>query len=170
MLKFALLLQQNHGERGPSNAPPGSNGNPFNRFTNAQQQPGHGPGQGAGAGRSYPQGNPWSRPGSAGPTPGAGTRRTYQSHGTKYSSDYYNFIESDNESSDEEVYREVHSSAADSHYSTLGIMMSATEKDIKTAYRKLALQFHPDRNKDPGAEEKFKKIGTAYSVLSDKVR
>ena len=57
----------------------------------------------------------------------------------------------------------------ESHYTTLGIVMSATEKDVKTAYRKLALQFHPDRNKDPGAEETFKKIGTAYSVLSDKV-
>jgi preprotein translocase subunit Sec63 len=56
------------------------------------------------------------------------------------------------------------------HYTTLGISMSATEKDVKTAYRKLALQFHPDRNKDPGAEDKFKSINAAYGVLVDKVK
>jgi len=62
-------------------------------------------------------------------------------------------------------------SAADtgkSHYTELGISASASEKDIKMAYRKLALKFHPDKNKDPGAEEKFKSISTAYATLSDK--
>jgi molecular chaperone DnaJ len=67
------------------------------------------------------------------------------------------------------VYREEKKGEA-CHYTTLGISMSATEKDVKTAYRKLALQFHPDRNKDPGAEDKFKCINAAYGVLVDKVR
>ena len=57
----------------------------------------------------------------------------------------------------------------DDYYNILGINKSANETDIKKAYRKLAVKFHPDKN--PGnteAEEKFKKINEAYSVLSDK--
>ncbi len=55
------------------------------------------------------------------------------------------------------------------YYSTLGVTRTATEDEIKKSYRKLALQFHPDRNKDnPKAEEKFKEISEAYAVLSDK--
>lgn len=56
------------------------------------------------------------------------------------------------------------------YYQTLGVDRSATEKEIKTAYRKLARQWHPDlhteKDKD-SAEEKFKKINEAYEVLSD---
>jgi len=54
------------------------------------------------------------------------------------------------------------------HYGTLGIPRNASESDIKKAFRALALRFHPDKNKDPGAEDKFKTIGCAYAVLSDK--
>jgi DnaJ-class molecular chaperone len=54
-------------------------------------------------------------------------------------------------------------------YSTLGVTRSATEKDIKSAYRKLAKELHPDRNKDnPNAAEKFSDVTKAYDLLSDK--
>lgn len=53
-------------------------------------------------------------------------------------------------------------------YETLGVSESASESEIKKAYRKLARQYHPDVNKDKGAEEKFKEINSAYEILSDK--
>jgi molecular chaperone DnaJ len=53
------------------------------------------------------------------------------------------------------------------YYEILGIPESASKDAIKDAYRKLAMQYHPDRNKSPGAEEKFKEISEAYAVLSD---
>ncbi|NIO17132.1 MAG: molecular chaperone DnaJ [Deltaproteobacteria bacterium] len=53
-------------------------------------------------------------------------------------------------------------------YSILGVSRDASEEDLKSAFRKLALKYHPDRNPDDrGAEEKFKEINEAYSVLSD---
>lgn len=53
------------------------------------------------------------------------------------------------------------------YYQSLGITKSATPDEIKKAYRKLALQYHPDRNKDKGSEAKFKEVTKAYEVLSD---
>jgi len=53
------------------------------------------------------------------------------------------------------------------YYDVLGVQKGATKDQIKDAYRKLAMQYHPDRNKSPGAEEKFKAISEAYAVLSD---
>jgi len=52
-------------------------------------------------------------------------------------------------------------------YETLGVSENASADEIKRAYRKLARKYHPDINKDPGAEEKFKEINAAYEVLSD---
>lgn len=54
------------------------------------------------------------------------------------------------------------------YYKVLGIQKGATEEEIKKAYRKMALKYHPDKNKTAGAEEKFKEIAEAYEVLSDK--
>lgn len=54
------------------------------------------------------------------------------------------------------------------YYATLGVPKTATEAEIKKAYRKLAMQYHPDRNKgDIAAEKKFKQVGEAYETLSD---
>ena len=54
------------------------------------------------------------------------------------------------------------------YYETLGVDRKSNDDEIKKAYRKLALQYHPDRNPDDkGAEEKFKEINEAYQVLSD---
>ena len=54
------------------------------------------------------------------------------------------------------------------YYKLLEINTDATVDDIKKAYRKLAIKYHPDKNREPGAEEHFKKISEAYQVLSDK--
>ena len=57
----------------------------------------------------------------------------------------------------------------DDYYQILGVNKAASEDEIKKAYRKLAMKYHPDHTKgDKAAEEKFKKISEAYAVLSDK--
>lgn len=56
----------------------------------------------------------------------------------------------------------------ESHYKILSVSRSASQEDIKKAYRKLSFELHPDkRDGDPDAEEKFKMINLAYEVLSD---
>ncbi|NOR57663.1 MAG: DnaJ domain-containing protein [Sulfurimonas sp.] len=59
---------------------------------------------------------------------------------------------------------------AKSLYETLEVSESASESEIKKAYRKLARQYHPDVNKDKDAEDKFKEINSAYEILSDKTK
>ncbi len=53
------------------------------------------------------------------------------------------------------------------YYEILGISKEASEEDVRKSFRKKALEFHPDRNKDPGAEQKFKEVNEAYQILMD---
>ena len=53
------------------------------------------------------------------------------------------------------------------YYSILGVARNVNDEEIRKAFRKKAMEFHPDRNKSPDAEEKFKEINEAYQVLSD---
>ncbi|HYA96055.1 MAG TPA: DnaJ domain-containing protein, partial [Terriglobales bacterium] len=54
------------------------------------------------------------------------------------------------------------------YYEVLGLTREASEQEIKSAYRKLAMRHHPDRNPgDPAAEERFKEASEAYTVLAD---
>ncbi|WP_455245472.1 molecular chaperone DnaJ [Petrachloros mirabilis] len=56
------------------------------------------------------------------------------------------------------------------YYEILGVDRNATRDQIKHAYRRLALQYHPDKNKDPGAAAKFRELAEAYAVLSDETK
>ena len=56
------------------------------------------------------------------------------------------------------------------YYETLDVPRNATQDDIKRAFRRLAMQYHPDRNSEDGAEARFKEINEAYEILSDAER
>lgn len=53
------------------------------------------------------------------------------------------------------------------YYKILGVSRTASDNEIKKAYRKMALKYHPDKNKSSDAEDRFKEIAEAYDVLSD---
>ncbi|XP_063073734.1 dnaJ homolog subfamily B member 9 [Engraulis encrasicolus] len=60
--------------------------------------------------------------------------------------------------------------AEEDYYEVLGVPKDATERQIKKAFHKLAMKYHPDRNKSPDAEDKFRDIAEAYETLSDEKR
>ena len=66
---------------------------------------------------------------------------------------------------DEKIANEINRKT--NFYDVLGIERSATDDDIKKAYRKLALKVHPDKNHAPTSQDAFKKVGQAYQCLSD---
>ncbi|CAJ0922164.1 unnamed protein product [Ranitomeya imitator] len=53
------------------------------------------------------------------------------------------------------------------HYDILGVPKNASERQIKKAFHKLAMKYHPEKNKSPDAEAKFREIAEAYEILSD---
>ncbi|CAF0758638.1 unnamed protein product [Rotaria sordida] len=57
--------------------------------------------------------------------------------------------------------------ACKDYYEILGVKRDASDKEIKRRFRQLALKYHPDKNKDPKAEDKFRSIAEAYDILSD---
>ncbi|KAJ1306634.1 hypothetical protein OPQ81_007630 [Rhizoctonia solani] len=65
------------------------------------------------------------------------------------------------------VVKRVRSCGATAYYEVLAIEKTADENDVKRAYRKLALQLHPDKNNAPGADEAFKIVSKAFTILSD---
>ena len=66
-----------------------------------------------------------------------------------------------------ENFEEIFMASKRDYYDILGVPRGATKDQIKDAYRTLAMKFHPDKNKDAGAEDKFKELSEAYAVLSD---
>lgn len=69
--------------------------------------------------------------------------------------------------SDSSLIVEAISTKKRDYYEILGVKRTASDRDIKRAFRKLALKYHPDKNKEAGAEETFREMAEAYSVLSD---
>uniref|UniRef100_A0A1B6EBZ6 DnaJ homolog subfamily B member 9 n=1 Tax=Clastoptera arizonana TaxID=38151 RepID=A0A1B6EBZ6_9HEMI len=65
------------------------------------------------------------------------------------------------------LYLSISEAKHDDYYSVLGVSRDASTKDIKRAFRKLAIKYHPDKNKEKEAEEKFKQINEAHEILSD---
>ena len=104
--------------------------------------------------------------------------RSFQSRGGRGggggSRQYYNYRNSgtvssdESESEDEFIPPPSFAKKEPDLYNILGVEATATERDIKTSYRKLALKYHPDKNKEPGAEDMFKTITSAYAVLVNK--
>ncbi|KAI8096695.1 DnaJ-domain-containing protein [Halteromyces radiatus] len=102
---------------------------------------------------------------SSAKTTGANTHRSQQS--TTSSSSTFATTEKKHTPEQAKAVKNILSCGTD-YYKVLSLSKSCTEVEIKKSYRKLALQFHPDKNGAPGADEAFKLISKAFTVLSDR--
>ena len=100
---------------------------------------------------------------------GAGANKNTSSNAHNSSSGQNSSHGSGNTSSRDNSMAHPHNINSGDHYLVLGVSYHATETEIKQAYRKLALKYHPDKNKEDGAEDKFKCISLAYNTLNEKV-
>lgn len=116
--------------------------------------------------------HPSSAPSSSSPSPSSSSYlcgsvhlRTHKNFIPIHSPSHFSSLTLNSKSSSRSFRTAI--AASGDYYATLGVSKSATNKEIKAAYRKLARQYHPDVNKEPGAIDKFKEISAAYEVLSD---
>ncbi len=120
-------------------------------------------GSGSGSGSGYGYSNPY---GGAKTGAGAGYGGATGGYGSRSSSQQSGGSSSSNRSSSKSSGS---GGKERDHYTVLGVHPTrSTEAEIKKAYRKLALKYHPDKNKDPAAVSVFQEVTNAYSVLSDK--
>lgn len=93
-------------------------------------------------------------------------------HGTEGKPRQRTQSEKDNQSTytDEQLNSVKRIGKCKDYYEILGVAQDCSDEDLKKAYKKMALKFHPDKNRAPGATEAFKAIGNAFAVLSDPVK
>ena len=94
--------------------------------------------------------------------------RDYEKYHSDWTSDDYRF--DTNTNYDKEFKESIQNSSLPNYYEILGVPKDANTEDIKTRFRSLAKEYHPDKNKGKVADEKMKEINKAYEVLSDDKR
>ena len=97
--------------------------------------------------------------------------KDYEKYHSDWTSDETDFDKESKHTKDDEEYEKfLHESSFPNYYRTLGVTKNATHDEIKTQFRRLAKEWHPDKNKQALTEEKMSEINKAYEVLSDKER
>ncbi|KAI1314779.1 hypothetical protein EDD11_001707 [Mortierella claussenii] len=122
--------------------------------TNSSPSPGSSSGAGAGSSSASSTGTSSARPSTTTPLRSRSTPVTHKPADREYTPEQAAAVKA------------IRSSGGD-FYKVLGVKKDATDSEIKKAYRKLALQMHPDKNGAPGADEAFKIVSKAFTVLSD---